>query len=457
MAAAAVAALPEDVLAELCGGLLPRSLAGIYIGHQSTASASRHVPRFFARRPSSISGSLHFLPAVTAGGDIPVPPPGRHEIHDHCNGLLLLGGDPDPDTHRPAIVVVNPATRWCSPPLPPRRPPRMGASTFPADFLAYDPAASSRYEVLSVTCFRRRCSACSCCLPPPGSGTSSSSGEERVLLDEFSEWPPSLQTLDVYSSSTGRWEERTFHRQGEAARTTIADMRMDFSGHKFSLSDDKYQVIKMPTVRSNGHSHFCLGRSEKGVYLALITKPRSLQVWVLNESCDEMEWVPKHENNLDSVFPRQTRGRWMLLQDLDKKDSTTFRKEHDEEIDFEWSSDGDDDSDHRGNVPVYRLPATIFQGYHGNVDNNALGFGNFPQPPIPMFYHGYHGNIDVLGFHPYKEIVFLCEAMQTGLAYHLKTSKMEILGKLPLVSSCEEILSNKSFTGVSLPYTPCWM
>lgn len=226
---------------------------------------------------------------------------------------------------------------------------------------------------------------------------------------------------------------------------------------RFSLSDDKYQVIKMPTVRSNGHSHFCLGRSEKGVYLALITKPRSLQVWVLNESCDEMEWVPKHENNLDSVFPRQTRRRWMLLQDLDKKDSTTFRKEHDEEIDFEWSSDGDDDSDHRGNVPVYRLPATIFQGYHGNVDNNALGFGNFPQPPIPMFYHGYHGNIDVLGFHPYKEIVFLCEAMQTGLAYHLKTSKMEILGKLPLVSSCEEILSNKSFTGVSLPYTPCWM
>ncbi|XP_052150014.1 uncharacterized protein LOC127768472 [Oryza glaberrima] len=508
MAAAALAALPEDVLAEvfvrldprslaasrgvskawraaidarrrqLCGGLLPRSLAGIYIGHQSTASASRHVPRFFARRPSSISGSLHFLPAVTAGGDIPVPPPGRHEIHDHCNGLLLLGGDPDPDTHRPAIVAVNPATRWCSPPLPPRRPPRMGASTFPADFLAYDPAASSRYEVLSVTCFRRRCSACSCCLPPPGSGTSSSSGEERVLLDEFSEWPPSLQTLDVYSSSTGRWEERTFHRQGEAARTTIADMRMDFSGHKckavywqgalyvhyktyfimrFSLSDDKYQVIKMPTVRSNGHSHFCLGRSEKGVYLALITKPRSLQVWVLNESCDEMEWVPKHENNLDSVFPRQTRRRWMLLQDLDKKDSTTFRKEHDEEIDFEWSSDGDDDSDHRGNVPEYRLPATIFQGYHGNVDNNALGFGNFPQPPIPMFYHGYHGNIDVLGFHPYKEIVFLCEALQTGLAYHLKTSKMEILGKLPLVSSCEEILSNKSFTGVSLPYTPCWM
>uniref|UniRef100_A0A0D3FM85 F-box domain-containing protein n=1 Tax=Oryza barthii TaxID=65489 RepID=A0A0D3FM85_9ORYZ len=78
----------------------------------------------------------------------------------------------------------------------------------------------------------KACSACSCCLPPPGSGTSSSSGEERVLLDEFSEWPPSLQTLDVYSSSTGRWEERTFHRQGEAARTTIADMRMDFSGHK---------------------------------------------------------------------------------------------------------------------------------------------------------------------------------------------------------------------------------
>uniref|UniRef100_A0A0E0KH97 Uncharacterized protein n=1 Tax=Oryza punctata TaxID=4537 RepID=A0A0E0KH97_ORYPU len=203
----------------------------------------------------------------------------------------------------------------------------------------------------------------------------------------------------------------------------IADMRMDFSGHECKA------VYWQGSLYVHYKTHFIMrfslsdGRSEKGVYLALITQPRSLQVWVLNESCDKMEGVPKHENDLDSVFPRETHSRWMILQDLDKQD-IRFHKEHNEE-NFEWSSD--DDGNDRSNV-LDKLP-TIFHGYHGNVD--ALGFhhpyGNVPHS-IPTFYHGYHGNIDVVRFHPCKEIVFLCEAMQTGLAYHLNTSKMEILG-----------------------------
>ncbi|BAS85674.1 Os03g0669900 [Oryza sativa Japonica Group] len=430
--------------------LLPLSLAGFFLNfscHDYSEYFSRPTTTTTTTTTTChrhlITGKLDFLPSE-----------GEWQMAlDHCNGLLLLESG----------CVVNPATKaWMDltpyPPPPPLIEEEQEVKTYPEEHLVFDPTLSPHFEVLIIPHL----------LP-------FDKDRSKKQPPQNSAWPPSPLVLNVFSSRTREWEERPFVREGEAAGA-MADVASVRGTHyaaywrgtlyvrcqsnfvmRFSLSDDKYQVIKMPTVRSNGHSHFCLGRSEKGVYLALITKPRSLQVWVLNESCDEMEWVPKHENNLDSVFPRQTRRRWMLLQDLDKKDSTTFRKEHDEEIDFEWSSDGDDDSDHRGNVPEYRLPATIFQGYHGNVDNNALGFGNFPQPPIPMFYHGYHGNIDVLGFHPYKEIVFLCEAMQTGLAYHLKTSKMEILGKLPLVSSCEEILSNKSFTGVSLPYTPCWM
>ncbi|KAF0910000.1 hypothetical protein E2562_001250 [Oryza meyeriana var. granulata] len=204
-------ALIDSRRSKLCVGLLPRSLAGIYIGQ---ATASSNLPGFFAHRTSSVSGTLHFLPSSTAtAGD--KPPPRRYEIQDHCNGLLLLDNR----------VVVNPATRWWSSPLPPRPPPRMGASTFGAEFLVYDPAVSSRYEVFSIPCFRRNCSACYCC------PSDNKSGDEPVLMNELSEWPPLLHTLDVYSSSTGRWEERTFHRQGEAAGT-IADMRFDLSGHK---------------------------------------------------------------------------------------------------------------------------------------------------------------------------------------------------------------------------------
>jgi hypothetical protein len=36
--------------------------------------------------------------------------------------------------------------------------------------------------------------------------------------------------------------------------------------------------------------------------------------------------------------------------------------------------------------------------------------------------------IDFLGFHPYKEVVFLSESSTTGVAYHLNSSKVQELG-----------------------------
>jgi hypothetical protein len=47
----------------------------------------------------------------------------------------------------------------------------------------------------------------------------------RSLLG--SEWPPSPYVLDVFSSATGRWEKRSFARDGEAAGI-LADMQPDF-------------------------------------------------------------------------------------------------------------------------------------------------------------------------------------------------------------------------------------
>ncbi|WVZ53781.1 hypothetical protein U9M48_004677 [Paspalum notatum var. saurae] len=44
------------------------------------------------------------------------------------------------------------------------------------------------------------------------------------------EWPPSPFVLNVVSSTTGRWEERSFLRQGEAAGT-ISDLELDRLGY----------------------------------------------------------------------------------------------------------------------------------------------------------------------------------------------------------------------------------
>ncbi|KAF0924710.1 hypothetical protein E2562_014515 [Oryza meyeriana var. granulata] len=38
------------------------------------------------------------------------------------------------------------------------------------------------------------------------------------------EWPPSPYKINVFSSRTGRWEERPFVREGETV-TTINDMK----------------------------------------------------------------------------------------------------------------------------------------------------------------------------------------------------------------------------------------
>jgi hypothetical protein len=40
------------------------------------------------------------------------------------------------------------------------------------------------------------------------------------------EWPPSPWRVDVFSSRTGRWEERAFVRDGEPAGT-VEEMRLD--------------------------------------------------------------------------------------------------------------------------------------------------------------------------------------------------------------------------------------
>ncbi|XP_044343862.1 uncharacterized protein [Triticum aestivum] len=149
------------------------------------------LPEFFARplpppgRPA-ISGKLDFLPRA-----IKVRPSGRslyggYYIQDHCNGLLLLHG-----------YVVNPATRRWDP--LPRCPPNHGTGivydALNREHLAFDPMASSHYHVVSIHYFPTY-------LRP----------DEFDPLEEASEWPPSPYILQVFSSKTRRWEERSFVR-----------------------------------------------------------------------------------------------------------------------------------------------------------------------------------------------------------------------------------------------------
>ena len=66
-------------------------------------------------------------------------------------------------------------------------------------------------------------------------------------------------------------------------------------------------------------------------------------------------------------------------------------------------------------------------------------------------------SFDILGFHPYKEIIFLHigSLLNRGLVYHLNTSKLESLGNI-----CPIHYYNRTthcFIQSCFPYTPCTM
>ena len=69
---------------------------------------------------------------------------------------------------------------------------------------------------------------------------------------------------------------------------------------------------------------------------------------------------------------------------------------------------------------------------------------------------GSNGGLEILGFHPCKEIIFLSESITRGLAYHLNSSKVEVLGNL-YPAGYEKELGNEQVLQSSFPYTPCWL
>jgi len=199
-----------DDHAMLRAELLPLSLAGLLINYNGSYYT---ITEFFARPsrkkkkkgPRVSGGERDFL----ADGEI-----GSWSlVLDHCNGLLLIDDDSEYGSDgRPVLHALNPATRRRArvPPCPPLRIEMM-ANIFQEEYLAYDPAVSPHYQVFSFPYF----------VTP---ADHSSGDEVDCSAVEQSEWPPAKFTLQVFSSATGRWEERSFVRQGEAAGT-VADMR----------------------------------------------------------------------------------------------------------------------------------------------------------------------------------------------------------------------------------------
>ncbi|TVU21144.1 hypothetical protein EJB05_30765, partial [Eragrostis curvula] len=381
--------LPEDVVAEVLGrlqaprslavarsvckswravvdsrrllraDLLPLSLAGVLVEfHFNMLDLPTATDLFFTRSSPAAATTT----AAVSGDLTYAPGPGFHDVVGHCNGLLLLDGAD--------CVVANPATRqWAR--LPKQPPPRCvdvhdvdsyerWPDYYESPYLAFDPAASPHYEVVLV---------------PAVIGSL-----EDTAPEPEAEWPPALHETHVFSSATGRWEERSFVREGDRAGT-MAYMRQDsdffhdmhnavyWRGalyvhgqmnffYKMSLANGTYRVIQPPagvvTPDAMIHQQLYLGKSKHGVSCAAVDGGFRLRVWTLDESAPDPA-AASHDHHVDE---------WVLKHQID--------------------------------LLRHMLPSPV-----QDDDNEFLTF---------------------LGFHPFQDIVFFNSSLRRGLAYDFNSS-----------------------------------
>jgi hypothetical protein len=185
---------------------------------------------------------------------------------------------------------------------------------------------------------------------------------------------------------------------------------------------------------------FYLGKSVNGIYCAslcqktqLHVRVEKLQVWFLSSPT---EWVLKHDRDIFPILPslnfdKHCNRPW-ILQEFDywyEYDASQVSDEEDamadnnealvEEVKVDWDSDNDD----------------------------VLEPGSENEEEC----------IDILGFHPYKEVVLL-SSWDRVLAYHWTSSKIQHLGKLfPKFYLKRRLSFRHPMATGSFPYTPCWL
>ncbi|XP_044444586.1 uncharacterized protein [Triticum aestivum] len=420
--------------------LLPRAVHGVFFNY---GDRTQH---FFARpssmRQPAVDGVLGFLPRYG----------GASQIVDHCNGLLLY-------RDLRTLCVINPATsRWEDLPW---------LDDGCDAYLVFDPAESPHYQVFSVPREPDK-------VPPNNESNerskepmesppeqSDEEGEEQS--DEEGEDEPEEEgdspinvfswTLNVFSSSTRQWQKRLFVREAQALES-MPNMPLDqlyptspwgpkrcrqsvywqgslylhFHGVfvlRLSLSDGKYRVIELPTnIEESVEVRTYIGKSERGVYFSAIHDGDRLQVWNLMESSERIDWMSKKPIDIDLSVSAIVQSGW---------------SDHFEVIGKTWIFDDVNDVD--GNIRKIRIENLDWD----SDDDNVVNIEDCSK------YFGSH--VFFLGFHPYKEVVFLgliSYRRVVAMACHLNSTKFQYLGRLhPRDYSCDDYIQGPFI------YTPC--
>jgi hypothetical protein len=167
-----------------------------------------------------------------------------------------------------------------------------------------------------------------------------------------------------------------------------------------------------------------VGKSGNRVCFAALDKmSQQLRVWTLTESGDETEWLLKHHTVVSHPNYEHIRCAdepWALDDAANEYYCDSETEDDDEEVSQEdggdsWNSDDDDIID--------------------TAEEND---------------NGLRGRVRFLGFHPYKEVIFLRNVgiYYSAVALHLNGNKVQYLGGLH--PGCYQRDMFDSFV-----YTPC--
>ncbi|CAN6381989.1 unnamed protein product [Urochloa humidicola] len=170
---------------------------------------------------------------------------------------------------------------------------------------------------------------------------------------------------------------------------------------RLSLSTSTYRVIKSPIDLAECHEGedtqllSSIGKSGNRVCFASLDEMGQLRVWMLNEPGDQTEWLLKHCSVLNLRYKEMRGDGAWTLDAYNKNDSET---EGDEKVSQghkrDWNSDDDSITD---------------------IEEEDIWFQRHD---------------DFLGFHPYREVIFLRGSGNSAVAYHLNSKKAQYLGDL---------------------------
>ncbi|KAF8674361.1 hypothetical protein HU200_048191 [Digitaria exilis] len=202
---------------------------------------------------------------------------------------------------------------------------------------------------------------------------------------------------------------------------------------RISLSNNTYRVIKAPTdIGVLEYPDVYLGRSKDGLCCASLFDWYKLWVWTLDESCGRLEWVLKHHIDIcHSVsrvkfFCEDNEGPWKLRDANNVEGSVQQNLE-----------DGNNDDESKN--------ALVNSEVEWDSDTDNIVGDDIVQR--------FQGFVRVLGFHPYKDVIFFNLSLDRAVAYHLDTSVIQDLGKI-----CPDYYGGHA-TEIqsSFVYTPCLM